>query len=96
MFDVYGDSGINISSCSVNKFIQGSIIVDYVLGFASDAPNVTSLNEVLTNYTKECKQNCFGMNSSASFSDYKGMINKKVLLKSLFDEISIMSMKKNR
>ncbi len=75
MLDVYHQSGVDVSSCSVERFIKGSIIVDYVLGFAaSNAPNVTALDEALREYASYCSSECFGTNSSASFTGYEGMV----------------------
>lgn len=74
MLDIYRKY-TDVASCSVNRFLKGSIIVDYVLGFSSSNNfNLTSLDELLVEYTSNCSGNCFGMNSSASFSGYQGRI----------------------
>lgn len=74
--DVYQEVGVSVS-CAVNRFIRGSVIVDYVLAFASsDTPNATLLDNTLRDYLKNCSErhDCFGTNSGASaFSGYNGM-----------------------
>lgn len=77
MLDIYHQQTVDVSSCSVNRFVEGSIIVDYVLGLSSNSTNATSLNQALHEYISNCSQSCFGTNSSASFSgSYQGRIIK--------------------
>lgn len=103
MIDVYRQHA-NVSSCSVERFIEGSIIVDYVLGFApsDNTPNATALDQALREYTSNCNQSCFGTNSSASFTGYEGMtqfktqflMTKSTMYGQLLDMIKIDSVLK--
>lgn len=78
MLKIYQNDEVDVSSCSVERFIHGSVIVDYVLGFSStNTPNPKTLKDKLSTYTEKCNQDqyCFGTNSSVSISDYIGMFN---------------------